>query len=234
MQQPRPESGKEQNAVAKIGLRTQCRESFMRKALDMVSAPGGIGAGIAPRAWRARIESRLDRVPSELQLGQALKPAAILLPIIEREEPTVLLTKRSEAMPTHAGQISFPGGRFHAGDKSLVDTALRELGEETGIDREFVTVGGFLDPYETVNSGFMILPVVGFVREGFELRVNPREVAEVFEAPLDYLCDPKNRSRASVERDGVMREFHTIPFAGHTIWGATAEIIVNLSGRLYA
>jgi len=234
MQQPRPESGKEQKAVAKIGLRTQCRESFMRKALDMVSAPGGIGAGITPRAWRARIESRLDRAPSELQLGQALKPAAILLPIIEREEPTVLLTKRSEEMPTHAGQISFPGGRFHAGDKSLVDTALRELGEETGIDRAFVTVGGFLDPYETVNSGFMILPVVGFVREGFELRVNPREVAEVFEAPLDYLCDPKNRSRASVERDGVMREFHTIPFAGHTIWGATAEIIVNLSGRLYA
>ena len=232
MQQPRPESGKEQKAVAKIGLRTQCRESFMRKALYMVSAPGGIGARITTRAWRARIESRLDRAPSELQLGQTLKPAAILLPIIEREEPTVLLTKRSEEMPTHAGQISFPGGRFHAGDTSLVDTALREFGEETGIDGEFVTVGGFLDPYETVNSGFMILPVVGFIREGFTLRVNPREVAEVFEAPLDYLCDPKNRSRASVERQGVMREFHTIPFAGHTIWGATAEIIVNLSGRL--
>ena len=206
----------------------------MRKALDMVSAPGGISADVTTRAWRARIESRLDRTPLELQLGQALKPAAILLPIIEREEPTVLLTKRSEEMPTHAGQISFPGGRFHAGDKSLVDTALRELGEETGIDREFVTVGGFLDPYETVNSGFMILPIVGFVREGFTLRVNPREVAEVFEAPLEYLCDPKNRSRASVERQGVMREFHTIPFAGHTIWGATAEIIVNLSGRLCA
>jgi 8-oxo-dGTP pyrophosphatase MutT (NUDIX family) len=206
----------------------------MRKALDMVSAPGEVSTGIASRAWRARIESRLDRSPSELQLGQALKPAAILLPIIEREEPTVLLTKRSDEMPTHAGQISFPGGRFHAGDTSLVDTALRELEEETGIDREFVTVGGFLNPYETVNSGFMILPVVGFVREGFTLLVNASEVAEVFEVPLDYLCDPKNRSRASVEREGVMREFHTIPFASHTIWGATAEIIVNLSGRLCA
>jgi hypothetical protein len=80
----------------------------------------------------------------------------------------------------------------------------------------------------------MILPVVGFVREGFTLQVNADEVAEIFEAPLEYLCDPQNRSRMSVERQGVMREFHTIPFAGHTIWGATAEIIVNLSGRLCA
>jgi 8-oxo-dGTP pyrophosphatase MutT (NUDIX family) len=206
----------------------------MRKAFDMVSETGAISAGATPRGWRARIESRLDRAPSELRLGQTLKPAAILLPIIEREEPTVLLTKRSENMPTHAGQISFPGGRVHPGDESLVDTALREFQEETGIGREFVAVGGFLDPYETVNSGFMILPVVGFVREGFTLNANTEEVAEVFEVPLDYLCDPRNRSPMSVERQGVVRQFHTIPFAGHTIWGATAEIIVNLSGRLCA
>jgi 8-oxo-dGTP pyrophosphatase MutT (NUDIX family) len=206
----------------------------MRKAFDMVSETGAISAGATPRGWRARIESRLDRVPSELRLGQTLKPAAILLPIIEREEPTVLLTKRSENMPTHAGQISFPGGRVHPGDESLVDTALREFQEETGIGREFVAVGGFLDPYETVNSGFMILPVVGFVREGFTLNANTEEVAEVFEVPLDYLCDPRNRSPMSVERQGVIREFHTIPFGAHTIWGATAEMIVNLSGRLCA
>jgi 8-oxo-dGTP pyrophosphatase MutT (NUDIX family) len=206
----------------------------MRKAFDMVSETSAISAGATPRGWRAQIVSRLDRAPSELRIGQTLKPAAILLPIIEREEPTVLLTKRSENMPTHAGQISFPGGRVHPGDESLVDTALREFQEETGIGREFVAVGGFLDPYETVNSGFMILPVVGFVREGFTLNANAEEVAEVFEVPLDYLCDPKNRSPMSVERQGVIREFHTIPFAGHTIWGATAEIIVNLSGRLCA
>ncbi len=204
----------------------------MQKAFDMVSEFGAVSASATTRQWRARIEAHLDRAPSELKLGQTLKPAAILLPIIEREEPSILLTKRSDDMPTHAGQISFPGGRVHAGDASLVETALRELEEETGIGREFVTVAGFLDPYETVNSGFMILPVVGFVREGFTLHVNANEVAEIFEAPLEYLCDPKNRSRMSVERQGVMREFHTIPFAGHTIWGATAEIIVNLSGRL--
>lgn len=206
----------------------------MRKAFDMVSESGAIGAGATRRDWRARIESRLDRAPSELRLGSTLKPAAILLPIIEREQPTILLTKRSENMPTHAGQISFPGGRVHPGDRTLVETALREFEEETGIGREFVAVGGFLDPYETVNSGFMILPVVGFVREGFTLNASTQEVAEVFEAPLDYLCDPRNRSPMSVERQGVVREFHTIPFAGHTIWGATAEIIVNLSGRLCA
>jgi 8-oxo-dGTP pyrophosphatase MutT (NUDIX family) len=205
---------------------------MMRKAFDMVSGHGALSAGAVPRAWRARIEAHLDRAPSELNLRQTLKPAAILLPIIEREEPSILLTKRSDNMPTHAGQISFPGGRVHPGDSSLVDTALRELEEETGIRREFVAVAGFLDPYETVNSGFMILPVVGFVREGFTLHANANEVAEIFEVPLAYLCDPKNSSRMSVERQGVMREFHTIPFAGHTIWGATAEIIVNLSGRL--
>ena len=206
----------------------------MRKAFDMVSDSGNISTGASPRSWRARIQSRLDRAPQELRLGQTLKPAAILFPIIEREEPSVLLTKRSEDMPTHAGQISFPGGRVHPGDASLVDTALRELEEETGISREFVVVGGFLDPYETVNSGFMILPVVGFVREGFTLKVNAQEVAEVFEVPLDYLCEPRNRKLMSVERQGVIREFHTIPFGAHTIWGATAEIIVNLSGRLRA
>ena len=206
----------------------------MREAFDMVSETGAVGETPTPRSWRARIQSRLDAVPSELSLGQTLKPAAILLPIIERAEPSILLTKRSENMPTHAGQISFPGGRVHPGDGSLIETALRELYEETGIEREFVDVGGFLDPYETVNSGFMILPVVGFVREGFTLLANPREVADVFEVPLDYLCDPSNRSRMSVERQGVKREFHTIPFGEHTIWGATAEMIVNLSGRLCA
>ena len=184
--------------------------------------------------WRARIEARLNRNPAELDLRQGLKPAAVLVPIVERAEPTVLLTKRSEKMPTHAGQISFPGGRVHAADDTLVATALRELEEEIGIRADFVSLGGFLDPYETVNSGFMILPVVGFVRGDFTLDVNAREVAAVFEAPLEFLVDPRNRARVSVERQGVLREFHTIAFGAHTIWGATAEMIVNLGERLRA
>jgi 8-oxo-dGTP pyrophosphatase MutT (NUDIX family) len=198
---------------------------------DTVSEPGAANLS-RPRAWRERMKARLERIPTELELGDTLKPAAILLPIVEREEPSVLLTKRTESMPTHAGQISFPGGRVHAGDASLTDTALRELEEEIGIDREFVEIAGFLNPYETVNSGFLILPVVGFIREDFVLKINPREVADVFEVPLAYLCDPKNRRRLSVERNGLRREFHAIPFNEHTIWGATAEMIVNLSARL--
>ena len=203
----------------------------MPEASDMVGDTGAENTRVPP-AWRARIAARLDRVPTELRLGEALKPAAILCPIVERDEPSVLLTKRTETMPTHAGQISFPGGRLHAADTSLVDTALRELEEEIGISRDFVTIGGFLDPYETVNSGFMILPVVGFIREGFTLQINPDEVADAFEVPLAYLCDPANRRPMSVERNGRLREFHAIPYGAHTIWGATAEIIVNLSGRL--
>jgi 8-oxo-dGTP pyrophosphatase MutT (NUDIX family) len=203
----------------------------MPEASDMVGDTSAVNARVPP-AWRARIASRLESVPTELRLGETLKPAAILLPIVERDEPSVLLTKRTETMPTHAGQISFPGGRLHAADKSLVDTALRELEEEIGISRDFVTIGGFLDPYETVNSGFMILPVVGFVREGFTLQISPNEVADAFEVPLAYLCDPANRRPMSVERNGRLREFHAISYGSHTIWGATAEIIVNLSGRL--
>src|SRR5687767_8634840 len=153
---------------------------------DTVSEPGAANSSRA-RAWRERMKARLERSPTELELGDTLKPAAILLPIVEREEPSVLLTKRTESMPTHAGQISFPGGRVHAGDASLTDTALRELEEEIGIDREFVEIAGFLNPYETVNSGFLILPVVGFIREDFVLKINPREVADVFEVPLAYL-----------------------------------------------
>jgi 8-oxo-dGTP pyrophosphatase MutT (NUDIX family) len=203
----------------------------MPDATEMVSEPSA-GNSSCARAWRQHIKERLERSPAQLELGTTLKPAAILLPIVEREEPSVLLTKRTEGMPTHAGQISFPGGRVHADDASLIDTALRELEEEIGISREFVEIAGFLQPYETVNSGFLILPVVGFIREDFVLKINPREVADVFEVPLAYLCDPQNRRRLSVERDGLRRETYAMPYNAHTIWGATAEMIVNLSARL--
>ena len=176
--------------------------------------------------------SRLNRNPAELDLRQVLRPAAVLVPIVEREEPTVLLTLRTEHLPTHAGQISFPGGRYHATDATLTETALRELEEEIGIGREKIDLAGYLDPYETLNSGFLILPVVGFLRSDFHLRVNEQEVAEVFEAPLDFLVDPKNLGRMELMRGGAMRQYDTIQFGPHTIWGATAAMIVNLAQRL--
>ena len=199
----------------------------------MVSAIGiESAASDGRRAWRIHIQARLNRKPGELNLADTLRPAAVLVPIVERVEPAVLLTLRTEHLPTHAGQVSFPGGRFHSTDASLTETALREFEEEIGIDRQFVELAGYLDFHETVNSGFVILPVVGFVREDFELRIDPHEVAEVFEVPLGFLLDAKNRARGRIERDGVMREFDTIRFGTHTIWGATAAMIVNLAERL--
>ncbi len=183
-------------------------------------------------AWRARVMSRLNREASKLDLREVLRPAAVLVPIVERAEPTVLLTLRTEHLPTHAGQISFPGGRYHTTDASLTETALRELEEEVGIESSAVDVAGYLDPHETLNSGFLILPVVGFLRSDFQLRVNDQEVAEVFEAPLDFLVDTKNRGRMELMRGGVMREYETIQFGPHTIWGATASMIFNLAQRL--
>lgn len=182
---------------------------------------------------RARIRASLRRTPPELSAsGPGLRPAAIVLPIVERAEPYALFTRRTEDLPSHAGQICFPGGRYHPDDKSLIRTALREMEEEIGLPSDRVEIAGFLDSYETLNSGFAILPVVGYVPADFQLVINPREVAEVFEAPLSYILDPQNQALKSVEREGIKREFFAIDYAGHTIWGATAAMIVNLSERL--
>jgi 8-oxo-dGTP pyrophosphatase MutT (NUDIX family) len=182
---------------------------------------------------RQQIAASLRRTPPELDATDpGLRPAAVLLPIVERAEPHALFTRRTEDLPSHAGQICFPGGRYHPDDNTLIQTALREMEEEIGLSPDKVEIAGFLDSYETLNTRFIILPVVGYLRPGFELSVNPREVAEVFEAPLSYILDPKNQVFKSVERDGVLREFYAIEYESHTIWGATAAMIVNLSERL--
>ena len=160
-----------------------------------------------------------------------LVPAAVLLPIVARAEPTILFTRRSEHLPRHAGQVSFPGGRVQDGDASLVDTALRELAEETGIAARFVSVTGFLDVYET-GTGYAILPVVGLLSEGFALMPDAREVAQVFEAPLACFLDPANRQEHVLEWKGGMRRVYAFEVETHYIWGATASILVNLAQRL--
>ncbi len=162
-----------------------------------------------------------------------LMPAAVLVPIVQREEPTILLTRRTEHLPRHAGQVSFPGGRSHPDDISLVETALRETQEETGIEPAFVTVAGYLDAYET-GTGYAILPVVGLLAEGFALSPDANEVAHVFEVPLAFLLDPANRKRDSREFQGRTRTFYSFTYEGHYIWGATAAMIVNFSERLRA
>jgi 8-oxo-dGTP pyrophosphatase MutT (NUDIX family) len=160
-----------------------------------------------------------------------LAPAAVLVGIVQRNEPTLLFTERTAHLPRHAGQISFPGGRAHEGDVSLIQTALRETEEETGITADFVTVAGFLDPH-TIGSGYAILPVVGMLREGFTLRANPHEVANVFEVPLAFLLDPGNVRRESREFNGRTRSFYSFTYEDHYIWGATAAMLVNFFERL--
>ena len=159
-----------------------------------------------------------------------LTPAAVLMPIIAKPAPTVLFTQRTSNLTRHAGQVSFPGGRVDDTDDSPLATALRETHEETGITPDFVTVAGFMEGYET-GTGFAILPVVGVLREGFTLMPNPAEVNEIFEVPLAFLLDPKNRELQSREWQGRKREFYAFNYGSHYIWGATAAILVNFAER---
>src|ERR1700761_5508819 len=157
--------------------------------------------------------------------------AAVLLPIVLREEPMLLFTRRTATLARHSGQVSFPGGRAEESDMTPVETALRETFEETGIDPGHVTLAGYLDRYLT-GTGFDIQPVVGMLAEGFALAPDPREVASVFEVPLAFLLDPANRRRESRQIGGRERRFHAITWQEHEIWGATAAIIVDLVSRL--
>ncbi|RJF87882.1 CoA pyrophosphatase [Oleomonas cavernae] len=164
--------------------------------------------------------------------GRSLRRAAVLVPIIDRPEGlSVLLTRRTEHLSSHAGQISFPGGRIDPEDAGPVEAALREAQEEIGLDPGFVTIAGFLDGYET-GTGYHVTPVVGFLRPGFALTPNPDEVAAAFEVPLEFLMNPKNRERHSRDYNGATRYFYAMPFGEHYIWGATAGMIVNLAMRL--
>ncbi|HEV2650285.1 MAG TPA: CoA pyrophosphatase [Rhizomicrobium sp.] len=160
-----------------------------------------------------------------------LMPAAVLLPLILRNEPMVLLTERTSTLSRHAGQVAFPGGRAEAGDISLVETALRETQEETGIAPSFVTVAGYLDAYET-GTGFAILPVVGLLGDGFALVPDAAEVASIFEVPLNFLLDPANRKKESREFRGRTRSFFSYTYDGHYIWGATAAMLINFADRM--
>jgi 8-oxo-dGTP pyrophosphatase MutT (NUDIX family) len=158
----------------------------------------------------------------------SFRPAAVLVPLVRREPGiTVLLTQRTEDMPSHAGQIAFPGGRVQADDADAVATALRETEEEVGLSRQFVEVIGAIDHYRT-GTGFEITPVVGVVTPGFTTRADPREVADVFEVPLEHFLDEKNHRVDSRLYQGRERRFYAMPYGKRYIWGATAGMLKNL------
>jgi len=162
-------------------------------------------------------------------LAQDPVPAAVLMPLVERRELTVLFTQRATQLRNHAGQISFPGGRIESADASPVAAALREAREEIGLAERFVSVIGYL-PDHLVNTGFRITPVVAFVQPDFGLLLDAQEVQDTFEVPLDYLFDPANhhRHRRRVTGSGEEVEFFDIPFGGRNIWGATAGMLLTL------
>ncbi len=163
-----------------------------------------------------------------MAVGEALTPAAVLVPIVTRPQGlTTLFTQRTGHLAHHAGQISFPGGHVAPEDETPEATALRETEEEIGLARDRVEIVGRLSRYVT-RTGFAVTPVVGFVAPPFALDPDPHEVAEVFEVPLDFLLDPANHQRHSRMFQGTVRHFYAMPYQRHYIWGATAGMLMNL------
>ncbi|MDI1283910.1 MAG: CoA pyrophosphatase [Reyranella sp.] len=159
---------------------------------------------------------------------ESWRSAAVLMPLVRREGgTTVLLTQRTDDMPSHAGQIAFPGGRQQAEDADAVATALRETEEEVGLTRSFVEVIGPVDLYRT-GTGYEITPIVGIVTPGFTTRADPREVADVFEVPLAHFLDERNHRIDSRVWQGRERRYYAMPYGERYIWGATAGMLKNL------
>ncbi len=190
--------------------------------------PGALRQRFAkPPVWEPEVlrEARFaQRAPAD---------AAVLVPIVLRDRPTVLLTERTTHLSTHSGQVAFPGGKTDPEDAGPADTALREAWEEVGLEARSVEVLGTLPVYVTGTS-FMVTPVVALVQPDSALRPNPYEVADVFEVPLDFLLDPANHRRHAMEWQGHRREWFSMPFQesgpdGKTrfIWGATAGMLRN-------
>ena len=197
--------------VEEIVRRVRERSARLASGLPVATAPIGSdfslsGVVPAPEIW---------------------KPAAVLVPLVNRAEGvTVLLTQRTADMPSHAGQIAFPGGRRATGEDAIA-AALRETEEEVGIARTFVDVVGAVDLYRT-GTGFEITPIVGILSPGFTVRADPREVADVFEVPLEHFLDEVNHKLDSREYQGRQRRYYAMPYGERYIWGATAGMLKNL------
>ncbi len=187
------------------------------KTLDAAATPGG------------------DHVlnPDFARVAFEYRDAAVLIPVVAHEpEATVILTLRTGHLASHAGQIAFPGGKIEAGDGSPTAAALREAEEEIGLVAGAVSVVGTLAPYLS-RTGYRIVPVLGRVEPGYDLRLNTNEVAEVFEVPLAFLMNLANHRRATRVFFGKERSFYEIPFEERYIWGVSAGIIRALYEQVY-
>jgi len=209
--------------------RTGSAEFFdrARARLRFDVPPGLFDPNIIPESGDPGTDRMLEIIARE----QPIRPAAVLIPVVEHREPTVLLTQRAGHLADHAGQIAFPGGKIDATDASPLDAALREAWEEIGLDRAFVDPIGYLDLYGT-GFGFRILPTVARVRPGFTLNINRSEVDDAFEVPLAFLMNPVNHQIHSKEFRGMERTYYAMPYAERYIWGATAGILRILYERI--
>jgi 8-oxo-dGTP pyrophosphatase MutT (NUDIX family) len=200
---------------------------------------------LAPAAQQTWLRERLERpapaAARDLSDGYRLPgragpptPAAVLVPLVNRAGGlNVLFTQRSQDLLDHAGQISFPGGRIEPSDADVGAAALREAQEEVGLPPTRVTLLGRLADYETV-TGYRVTPVVGWVEPPFEVKVDPVEVAGVFEVPLAFLLEPANQQRHFRMVGDIRRDYYAIPYGDHYIWGATAAMLLIFDRTLRA
>jgi 8-oxo-dGTP pyrophosphatase MutT (NUDIX family) len=199
-----------------------------RKRLTLDVPPGLADPSITPK----RGDHDVDPVMAKIAAVRPIRPAAVLVPIIDHSKPTVLLTQRAQHLPDHAGQVSFPGGKIDAGDESPLASALREADEEIGLTHDFIEPLGYLDLYMTT-LGYRIVPVLARVKPGFALTLNTSEVDATFEVPLAFVMDQANVQRHAREWQGMMRHYYAITFGERYIWGVTAGILRNLHERIY-
>ena len=166
------------------------------------------------------------------EMTKDLRLAAVLVPLVEHaDEPTILLTRRADHLEKHSGQVAFPGGKVEDNDATPIAAALRETEEEIGLDPSHIEVAGVLDTYQT-GTGFLILPVVGFVKPGFTLTPDKNEVADVFEVPAHIALSSQNWKTDSGEWKGRMWNFYSMHYRGYNIWGATAGMLMHMSRRI--
>lgn len=215
------------NEPVAIGAADFFARSRARLGFDV--PPGLYDPNIVPVSGDAGTDKMLEIIARE----QPVRPAAVLIGVVDHPEPTILLTQRSAHLNDHAGQIAFPGGKIDVTDSSPLDAALREAEEEVGLSRDFVEPIGYLDLYGTA-FGFRILPTVARVRPGFVLTINHSEVDDAFEVPLSFLMNPANHQTHSKEFRGLARSYYAMPFAERYIWGATAGMLRVLYERIYS